>query len=103
MAADVNVTLQVNMNVQTLKGNFDPMTQVVRLAGSMQSWSPTLAPDMDDSDGDGIYTVTYTMAGNADEAYTDVIGTDWGNNEGYPNRSVSVWRTDTTIAVGDYQ
>lgn len=102
MAADVNVTFQVNMNVQTLKGNFDPMTQVVRLAGSMQSWSPTLAPDMDDADGDGIYTVTYTMAGNADYAYKYVIGTDWGNNEDDPNRSVSVGSNDTTIAVVYY-
>ncbi len=98
MAADVNVTFQVNMNVQTLKGNFDPVTQVVRLAGDMQAWNPTLAPDMDDGDGDGIYTVTYTMAGNADYAYKFLIGTAWGQDESN-NRPVSIGGKDTTIAV----
>ena len=102
MAADVNVTFQVNMNVQNLKGNFDPMTQVVRLAGNMQGWNPSAAPDMDDSDGDGIYTVTYTMAGNATYAYKYVIGTGWGNNEADPNRSVDIGANDTTIAVVYY-
>lgn len=96
-AAEVNVTFQVDMNVQMLKGNFDPGTQVVRLAGSMQDWSPSLAPDMEDPDGDGIFEVTYTMS-SGDHQYKYVIGTDWGNNEGDPNRSITIGDKDTTIA-----
>ncbi len=96
-AAEVNVTFQVDMNVQMLKGNFDPGTQVVRLAGSMQDWNPSLAPDMEDPDGDGIFEVTYTMS-SGDHQYKYVIGTDWGNNEGDPNRSITIGDKDTTIA-----
>ncbi len=96
-AAEVNVTFQVDMNVQMLKGNFDPGTQVVRLAGSMQDWNPSLAPDMEDPDGDGIFEITYTMS-SGDHQYKYVIGTDWGNNEGDPNRSITIGDKDTTIA-----
>jgi len=100
-AQDVNVTFKVDMNVQMLKGNFDPVTQVVRCAGAFQDWSPSLAPDMEDSDGDGVYEVTYAMSGNTRYEYKFLIGTDWGQDEfqGQPNRAVDVGGSDTTLAA----
>ncbi|HHM02901.1 MAG TPA: hypothetical protein ENJ15_07780, partial [Caldithrix abyssi] len=96
-AAEVNVTFQVDMNVQMLKGNFDPGTQVVRLAGSMQDWNPSLAPDMEDPDGDGIFEVTYTMAGSSQQKYKFLIGTSWGADESQ-DRVIDIGDKDTTIA-----
>ncbi len=96
-AAEVNVTFQVDMNVQMLKGNFDPGTQVVRLAGSMQDWNPSLAPDMEDPDGDGIFEITYTMAGSSQQKYKFLIGTSWGADESQ-DRVIDIGDKDTTIA-----
>ncbi len=97
----VNVTFQVDMNVQILNGNFDAATQVVRAAGSFQNWSPADAPDMLDADEDGIYEGTYDIA-EGDYLFKYVIGTDWGNNENDPNRTLSVGAADTVLPVVYY-
>ncbi|MDZ7625184.1 MAG: hypothetical protein U5J96_12175 [Ignavibacteriaceae bacterium] len=46
------------MRIQALNGYFNPLTEVVRTAGSFQGWDPAAAVDMDDSDNDSIYVVT---------------------------------------------
>lgn len=92
----VNVTLQLNMNVKIAEGTFDPATQVVRAAGSFQGWSPTTSPDMDDSDNDGIYVMTYKMTANTEHQYKFLIGTDWGQDEAN-NRSLMVGDQDMVV------
>jgi len=96
-AQKINLTLQVNMKVQIAKGNFNPSTDVVRCAGAFQGWDPTTAPDMSDSDGDSIYTVTYSVDPNNTYEYKFLIGTNWGQDESH-NRSVTVGANDTTLA-----
>jgi len=92
----VNLTLQVDMSVQIDRGDFNAATDVVRCAGDFQGWAPTEAPDMDDSDGDLIYTVTYPVDPNTTYGYKYLIGTDWGNDESV-DRSVDVGSSDLTL------
>ena len=95
-AETVDLTLQVDMSVQINKGNFTADTDVVRCAGAFQGWAPENAPDMDDTDGDQIYTVTYAVDPSATYEYKFVIGTNWDNAEG-SNRSVDVGTTAMTV------
>jgi hypothetical protein len=55
----VDVTLNVDMNVQILEGNFNPASGTINVAGSFNSWNTTATP-MTDGDGDGIYSATVT-------------------------------------------
>jgi len=51
-----SVTFNVNMNYQMTLGNFDLINDFVDLAGNFNGWGGSLP--LDDSDGDGIYTIT---------------------------------------------
>ena len=51
-----SVTFNVNMTYQITLGNFDPINDFVDLAGNFNGWGGSIP--MDDSDGDGIYTIT---------------------------------------------
>jgi len=95
-APTVDLTLQVDMSVQIDKGNFTVGTDVVRCAGAFQGWAPENAPDMDDTDGDKIYTVTYAVDPSTTYEYKFVIGTNWDNAEA-SNRSVDVGTTAMTV------
>lgn len=91
----VMLTLNVNMRVQVLEGNFDPASDVVVTAGSFQGWNPAASDPMDDSDGDSIYTGTYKVPSNARYEYKFVINTDgW---ESIANRAVVVDSTDKEV------
>ncbi|RLD58983.1 MAG: hypothetical protein DRJ01_11885 [Bacteroidetes bacterium] len=48
-----DVTFNVNMSYQITEGNFDPATDKINIAGTMNSWGST---EMTDADGDSIYT-----------------------------------------------
>ncbi|MDX1699814.1 MAG: T9SS type A sorting domain-containing protein, partial [Melioribacteraceae bacterium] len=105
--ADVNVTFQVDMNVQITKGNFDPATEVVAVVGGMNNWlnddeATNAEKAMADDDADGIYTKTIAMQPNSSYDYKYNIGTAWdGRDElvGQPNRNVAVGDTDLIIDV----
>ncbi|MBU0561533.1 MAG: T9SS type A sorting domain-containing protein [Bacteroidetes bacterium] len=86
----VDVTFNVDMSVQTTKGNFNPASDVVRVAGSFQNWSPADSPDMLDTDGDSIYTTTFQINTGTDIEYKYLIGTNWDNSESSGNRKLSV-------------
>lgn len=91
----VMLTLNVNMRVKTLEGDFDPTKDFVVAAGSFQGWNPAAAPAMDDSDGDSIYTGTYKVPANARYEYKFVINaTQWEHD---PNRVVVVDSTDKEV------
>lgn len=105
-AQDVNVTFQVDMNVQIAQGNFDAANDVVTIAGGFNNWlnEPPANSEktMADDDADGIYTKTLAMAPNSTYEYKYNIGLGWdGKDEfqGQPNRSVTVGATDMTVDV----
>lgn len=52
----VNITLNVDMNVQIAEGKFVPGSGTINAAGTFNGWSTSASP-MTDSDGDGIYSV----------------------------------------------
>ncbi len=54
----VNVTLNVDMNVQIQEGNFNPGSGTIEVTGSFNNWTPE---SMTDSDGDGIYSGTINV------------------------------------------
>ncbi|MHB2150208.1 carbohydrate-binding module family 20 domain-containing protein [Calditrichota bacterium LG25] len=91
----VMLTLNVNMRVQVLEGNFDPTNDFVVAAGSFQGWNPAASAPMDDSDGDSIYTGTYKVPANARYEYKFVINAS--NWESTPNRAVVVDTTDKEV------
>ncbi len=94
-ADSVMLTLNVNMRVQILEGNFDPNSDVVVTAGSFQGWNPAASPPMDDSNGDSIYTGIYKVPTNAEYEYKFVINTDgW---ESSPNRKVKIDTVDVEV------
>jgi hypothetical protein len=99
LLSTVNLTFRVNMTVQQAESNFDPAVDVVRTAGSHQGWNPGAAPDMDDSDGDMIYEETAVVDAQTTYYYKHIIGTDWGNNEGDPNREAVVGDVDVVLPV----
>ncbi len=102
-AQQVNVTFQVDMNVQIQKGTFDPAIDSVTVAGGFNEWlnEPPANTEkvMDDGDGDGVYTKTIAMEGNQTYQYKYAIGLEWGRDElqGQDNRTVDVVDTDLTL------
>ena len=83
--AQFNVTLQVDMQNQTV----DPALGV-HAAGSFQAaagfpsdWDPA-STALTDPDGDGIYTITFSIAAGSYE-YKFVNGDAWGNDESVPS------------------
>jgi hypothetical protein len=57
------LTFAVNMNVQTNKSLFTPTNQGVEVRGSFNSWAGGAAT-LTDGDNDGIYTGSFTVAGD---------------------------------------
>ncbi|MBN1302431.1 MAG: T9SS type A sorting domain-containing protein [Melioribacteraceae bacterium] len=53
----VNITFNVDMNIQIDEGLFNSSTGTIALAGSFNEWSTSANP-MTDTDGDGIYSAT---------------------------------------------
>ncbi|MEA3444340.1 MAG: lamin tail domain-containing protein [Bacteroidota bacterium] len=72
----VDVTMNVNMTYQTTLGNFNPATDFVDIAGSMNAWGGTA---MTDTDGDNIWTtvITGVNAGDVLEYKFRINGTSW--------------------------
>ena len=91
----VMLTLNVNMRVKTLEGDFNPASDFVVAAGSFQGWNPGAAPHMTDDDGDSIYTGTYKVPTKATYEYKFVINaTNWETRD---NRHVVVGDSDVTV------
>lgn len=98
----VNLTLSVDMsNMATQFGT--PNNDIVSVAGSLQGWTPGTTV-LDDSDGDGIYTVTIEVDANSTHQYKFLFGDDWGYDEGIPsacnvgnNREIAVGDMDMTL------
>ncbi len=102
-AQAVEVTFQLSMKVKVQMGEFDPMTQVVRVTGNLvdPQWDPANAPILDMVDSTNfIFSTTLTLDPGSYE-YKYVIGDAWGNDElqGQPNRSLTVGDNDTTLAL----
>lgn len=73
------LTLHVNMNYQITSGNFNPLTDSVDVAGSMNDW---LGTAMTDSDSDGIYSVQFEDLNAGDTVYFKFrINADWASSE----------------------
>jgi hypothetical protein len=84
------LSLHVNMNYQITSGNFNPLTDSVDVAGSMNDWLGTL---MSDSDNDGIYSVEIADLNAGDTVYFKFrINANWNTSEfpGGDNRSYIV-------------
>ncbi len=86
-AQDYSVTFKVDASGITvdatglhMAGNFQAA------AGLAGDWTPSESP-LDDSDGNGIYTVTYTLPAGS-YLYKYVNGNDWGDNEGLDGTSL---------------
>lgn len=102
-----NVTLQVDMNQQTVTG------LGVHVAGNFQDeagfpadWDPS-STALTDPDADGVYTVTVSIPAGTYE-YKYVNGNAWGNDESVPaacavngNRGMTI-SGDTTISAVCY-
>ncbi len=93
----VDVTFAVDLNQETVAANG------VHLTGNFQSWDPA-ATLMDDTDGDGIYTVTVSLEVNQTYEYKFVNGDQLGQVETVPaecaqnsNRSVQVAESDVVL------
>ena len=86
--APPSVTLNVDMSYQASVGNFNPASDFVDVAGSMNGWgNPGTA--MTDADGDSIWSVTLTnvTVGDVMEYKFRINGTNW---ESVGNRSLTV-------------
>lgn len=81
------VTFKVDMRIKTKKGQFNPATDSVRIAGSFNNWSTTV--DNMVKGTDTVYTITKTLTVNDTLAFkffaTGALG--W---EADPNRSLIV-------------
>ncbi len=89
-----DVTFQVNMSVKVRMGEFDPMTQHVRVTGNLvnPNWDPGSAPILKLVDSTNyIYATTLTLDPGSYE-YKYLIGDAWGQDEfqGQPNRTLTV-------------
>ncbi|MGE5845630.1 MAG: hypothetical protein ACM34O_02815, partial [Ignavibacteria bacterium] len=94
-AQTVNVTFQVDMSVQALKGAFDPASDTVYVRGSFNSWGQTA---MSDANADSIYDVTISLDTNSNQAYKFFHqggGGTWEDN--ISDRPLAVGISDTTL------
>ena len=63
-----DVSFSVNMNVQENNGNFNPDTDIVRVAGAFNDWSTGGSGAIDlTNDGTGVYEGTITIEGDEGE------------------------------------
>ena len=110
--APVEVTFDVNMNVQALMENFTIGTDIVDIAGSFNGWGSDLMV-LEDADGDSVYSMTLTgvYPGETLE-YKFRMNSNWDTSEfpnGGPNRVYVVpdtnsvvynWYDDVEVYVG---
>lgn len=82
------VTFSVNMSFQIATGNFNPNTDFVDVAGTINGWGG--GDVLTDPDGDGIYTLTLTGLELGEIEYKFRINGDWSTAEGDPNRTYIV-------------
>ncbi|SVC70227.1 uncharacterized protein METZ01_LOCUS323081, partial [marine metagenome] len=73
LCGDVSVTIQVDMTNETINDG-------VHIAGSMQSWDPT-SSEMTDTDGDGIYAITFNLTPGDTIQYKFINGNSWDVEE----------------------
>jgi hypothetical protein len=104
----VPVTFQVNMEVQTIVGTFNPATHTVELHGSFDNWGTgiTLAQSASDTN---VYTGTVDLTGTAgstvdfkyviNQAGTQVWENDGVGPGGAQNRAVTVPASEQTLPV----
>ncbi len=85
--AERPVTFRVDMSVQMARGNFDPETDVINVAGSFSDWSSL---PMEEA-GDDIYTLTVDVTGpeTATAEFKFVLNSTF-ELEGEPNRQFSL-------------
>jgi 1,4-alpha-glucan branching enzyme len=95
------ITFSVDMNNVCVGPNG------VHIAGAFQGWDPATTA-MDDSDNDGVYTVTLTVP-NGNNEYKFINGNAWGSDESVPvecasgtNRSVVVAGVDEALPTVCY-
>ena len=108
-ACAIDVTLSVNMAWEVANGAID--SNGVHVAGTWQSWNP-MGSEMLDTNGDGIYHITFESALGESLQYKFLNGTDWTNAEpttdlascgvsdgfgGY-NRTATLGNADTVFA-----
>ena len=93
------VTFQVNMNYQDELGNFIIGSDFVDLAGDFNNWEGS--SHLDDSDGDGIYEITYyNMIPGQHLKFKFRINGSWETAEfpgGGPNREYDVVAGENTL------
>ena len=70
----INVTFNVNMSNESISSNG------VHIAGSFSGWS-TDSIEMNDFDGDGVYTVDILLDQNQSYEYKFINGNSWGDDE----------------------
>ncbi len=73
------VTMNVNMTYQTTLGNFNPLSDFVDIAGTMNNWGNPSGTTMTDTDGDNIWTaeITGVNVGDVLEYKFRINGTSW--------------------------
>lgn len=87
-AQEVPVTFSVDMNDAE---NFDPAADTLRIAGSLQAWTPRDPSGeniLTDEDGNGVYSVTLDLM-PGDYEYKYVINIWDGNDRGFNEASGS--------------
>jgi len=109
-ACAINVTLSVNMAWEVANGAID--SNGVHVAGTWQSWNP-MGSEMLDTNGDGVYHITFESALGESLQYKFLNGTDWTDAEptadlaacgvsdgfgGY-NRTATLGNADTVFAT----
>ena len=98
--APVEVTFDVNMNVQALMENFTIGTDIVDVAGSFNGWGSDVMV-LEDADGDSVYSMTLTgvYPGETLE-YKFRMNSNWDTSEfpnGGPNRVYVVPDTNSVV------
>ncbi len=98
----ISVTFNVDMSVQKDKGNFNPTTDTVTLAGDFNNWlnPPNDSKIMSDADGDLVYSKTVWLKQNTYHEYKFNIGTTWEGRDELPgqNRNFTTGIYDTVLA-----
>lgn len=88
MTFGATVTFNVNMAFQIDLGNFDPASDFVDVAGSLNGWGGS--EHFTDADGDSVYSLTVDSVAVGTIEYKFRMNADWGTSEGDPNRSYDV-------------
>lgn len=100
MTFGATVTFNVNMGYQMELGNFDPATDSVDVAGSLNGWGGS--DFFTDADGDSIYSLTVDSVAVGTIEYKFRINGDWATAEGDPNRTYDVVDGDNVIPTDWY-